>query len=224
MLFKSKRGIVDAYCILTCARVGNGISFRKIQWNGLGTVSIIPQKKVLIPRFTEESIPKLGTERNYMKKISFTKNPAPANRIESLLSSAKRNSEILLLFLFQGTDFGVVFSSVEWFATEFRLLLFCSTKWNSKLSSLPRNGSEQNSESMLIFVPRYRIPSIFLLCGMVRNGIPRVCLFLFHGTGFRAFFSSLRVRRVYVVSVSGCCTAVPGSARPAPNPWIVSIL
>jgi hypothetical protein len=30
---------------------------------------------------------------------------------------------------------------------------------------------------MLIFVPWYRIPSIFLLCGMVRNRIPRVCFF-----------------------------------------------
>jgi hypothetical protein len=28
---------------------------------------------------------------------------------------------------------------------------------------------------------------MFLLCGMIRNGIPRVCLFLYHGT---AFFSS----------------------------------
>jgi hypothetical protein len=52
---------------------------------------------------------------------------------------------------------------------------FCSTEWNSELFSLPRNGSERNSESYAsIFVPRYRIPSIFLFLGMVRNGIPRV--------------------------------------------------
>jgi hypothetical protein len=58
-----------------------------------------------------------------------------------------------------------------------------------------------------IFFPRNGIPSIFLLCGTVRNGIPRVfcsadwftgsdwnseslLLFLFHGTEFREFFSS----------------------------------
>ncbi len=43
-------------------RVGNGISFRKILRNRLGTVFVIPRKKVVIPRSTEESIPQLGTE------------------------------------------------------------------------------------------------------------------------------------------------------------------
>ncbi len=47
--------------------------FEKIPRNRLEMVSIIPRKKVLIPRFTEESIPRLGTEENGMKKISFTK-------------------------------------------------------------------------------------------------------------------------------------------------------
>jgi hypothetical protein len=55
------------------------------------------------------------------------------------------------------------------------------------------------------FFPRNGIPRIFLLCGTVWNGIPRVfvprngsdlnseslLLFLFHGTEFRAFFSSV---------------------------------
>jgi hypothetical protein len=40
-------------------------------------------------KFTEDSIQKLGTEQTYMKKASFTKNPAPANRIERVFSSAK---------------------------------------------------------------------------------------------------------------------------------------
>ncbi len=52
---------------------------------------------------------------------------------------------------------------------------FCSTERNSELFSLPRNGSERNSESFAsIFVPQYGIPSIFLFLGMVRNGISRV--------------------------------------------------
>jgi hypothetical protein len=35
----------------------------------------------------EESIPKLGTERNDMKRIGFTKNPASGNRIDSVFLS-----------------------------------------------------------------------------------------------------------------------------------------
>jgi hypothetical protein len=46
-------------------------------------------------------------------------------------------------------EFRVVFSSAEWFGTEFQV--FSS-----------------------IFVPWHGIPSCFLFCGMVRNGIPRV--------------------------------------------------
>jgi hypothetical protein len=78
-----------------------------------------------------------------------------------------RNSEILLLFLFHGTEFPVVFSSAEGFGTEFR-------------------------QFVSIFVPRNGIPSCFLSRGRVRNRIPRVCfiLFLLHGTEFRVFFSS----------------------------------
>ncbi len=79
---------------------------------------------------------------------------------------------------------------------------FCSAERNYELFSLPRNGLERNSESLLlvlfhgmqfwaffssaewfvtefrefasIFVPLYIIPSIFLFHGLVRNGIPRV--------------------------------------------------
>ena len=79
------------------------------------------------------------------------------------------------LFLFNGTEFWVVFSSVESFGTEFRefasilvprngipscvlfrrrvqnrimgvFFYFCATERNSELFSLPRKGSERNSE------------------------------------------------------------------------------
>jgi hypothetical protein len=36
---------------------------------------------------SEDSIPKLGTERNDMNKWVFTKNPAPSNSIHSVFSS-----------------------------------------------------------------------------------------------------------------------------------------
>ena len=36
------------------------------------------------------------------------------------LNGSKQNYKCFLLFLFHGTEFRVVFSSVEWFGTEFR--------------------------------------------------------------------------------------------------------
>jgi hypothetical protein len=75
------------------------------------------------------------------------------------------------------------------------MYFFCCTEMNSGLCSLPRNGSEWNSENLhgtefrvvfssaegfgtelwelaFIFVPRNGIPSYFLFRGRVRNGIP----------------------------------------------------
>jgi hypothetical protein len=56
--------------------LGLGTEFRseKIPRNRLGTISVIPRKKVLIPNSAEEPIPKLGTERNgaeFREKIKF---------------------------------------------------------------------------------------------------------------------------------------------------------
>ncbi len=76
------------------------------------------------------------------KKISYIKNPAPANSIDSLFSSEKCNSERLAissnlrlqLIFFHGTEFRVGFSSAEWFGTEFQVFCFyfCFTVQNSK--------------------------------------------------------------------------------------------
>ncbi len=93
-----------------------------------------------------------------MKKISYTKNPAPEKPSE-------QNSESLLLFLFHGTEFPEVFAS-----------FFCLMERNFDLFSLPWNGSEQNSKSLL--------------------------LFLFHGTEFRAFFSSAELFRSFMFRVT----------------------
>ncbi len=82
-----------------------------------------------IPRFNEEPIRNLGTEWNDMKKISFAKKPASANRIDG------------------------VFSSETCFGTKFRqdcnqkqsqvATNFFSTEWNSELVSPPRNGLDR---------------------------------------------------------------------------------
>ncbi len=73
------------------AYLGLAAEFRpeKIPRNRLGKVSSLFRVRKCsfrgIPKFTEESIPKLRTEGNGMKKISITKNPAPANRIRDTL-------------------------------------------------------------------------------------------------------------------------------------------
>jgi hypothetical protein len=63
--------------VILFLRVGLTMEFRseKIPRNRLGTVSDIPWKKGLIPRSTEESIPKLEAERKYEENISFKKQP-----------------------------------------------------------------------------------------------------------------------------------------------------
>ncbi len=96
--------------------LGLATEFRseKIPRNRLGTPSVIPRKKVLIPRHSEVYGRVYSEARNGRKwhdKISFTKNPAPANRIDSMFSSETGF----------GTEFRVVVSSAEWFGTEFQV-------------------------------------------------------------------------------------------------------
>jgi hypothetical protein len=62
------------------------------------------------------------------------------------------SSCILPRFVLHGTEFLVVFSSGEWFRTEFR-------------------------EFASIFGPRNGIPSCFLFRRRVQNGIPRICVY-----------------------------------------------
>jgi hypothetical protein len=71
-------------------------------------------------------------------------------------------------------------------------IYICSTERNQNLLPLPRNGSERNSESMLIFVPRYRFPSMFLLCGKVRNGTQEYASFFCFMVQNSEYFSPLR--------------------------------
>jgi hypothetical protein len=108
-------------------------------------------------------------------KISFTTNPAPANRIDSVFSSETCFGTIFREFasIFvprNGIPSCFLFCGMVRSRSPSVCCYFCSTKRNSELFPLPRNGSEFAS----IFVPQYRIQSIFLLCEMVLNGFPRV--------------------------------------------------
>jgi len=142
-------------------------------------VSVIPQKKVLrgIPRFTEESIPKLGRKQNDTKKICLKKSSPSKQNLQRVfirdmlrnkilrvcyyfcskernaelvslpLNGLEQNSKCLLLFFFRGPEFRVVFSSEEWFRTEFREFPVPRNSRNSagtnqlfRLFRLPRNN------------------------------------------------------------------------------------
>ncbi len=141
----------------------------KIPRNRLGTASVIPRSKGSfggIPRFTEESIPKLGKEGNGMKKLVLQKILLQQTELTACLSSET-------CF---GTEFRVVVSSEEWFRTEFQVFAYVFVPRNEipscfLFSQMVQNGIPSVASN---FVPWYRIPSIFLLCGTVWNGIPRI--------------------------------------------------
>jgi hypothetical protein len=150
------------------SRVGNGFSFRK---NSSERFSLFRGRNCSfrgIPRFAEESIPKLGTEGNNMKKL------------------------VLQIILVQQTEFTACFRprhASERNSESLLLQYFCSMEQNSELFFLPRHGSEQNSKCLLLFLfhgtefrvvlssaewyrtefreffPRYKIPSILLGIG-----------------------------------------------------------
>ncbi len=105
---------------------------KEIAWKKI----VLPKILILQTELTACFRPRHASERN----SEFLSLPR---------KGSEQNSKCLLIFLFHGTEFRVVFSSAEWFRMEFRAFA-CN------------------------FVPWYRIPSIFLLCGTVRNGIPRI--------------------------------------------------
>ncbi len=132
-------------------RVGNGISFRKIPRNRLGTVSVIPQQQKNVTKWfvCTSKVSFLTLYRAFREYISIFCCTERNSEFCSLpRNGSERNSENLLLFQFHGTEFRVVFSSEEGFGTEL---------W----------------EFISIFGQRNGIPRCFFFRGRVRNGIPR---------------------------------------------------
>jgi hypothetical protein len=82
----------------------------------------------------------------------------------------------LLRFVLHGTEFRVVFSSAEWFGTEFREFATISVLRNGIPSYFLFRGRVRNGipRACFYFDPRNGIPSCFLFRGRVRNGIPRI--------------------------------------------------
>ncbi len=119
---------------------------------------------MLIPRHSEV----YAREGNGMKKISFTK--------------------ILLqqMQCFCRDSFGTEFR-------EFFKLYFCFTERNSELFSLPRNGSVDRNKilSACFYFCSTEWKKLFSLpCNSSEWNSESLLPFLFHGTEYRAFFSS----------------------------------
>jgi hypothetical protein len=112
--------------------------------------SVIPRKKVLIPRHSE-IYGRVNIEARYVTewKNFFTRILLQQTELRACFrprNASERNSESILLFLLDGTEFRVVFSSVEWFGTEFRVsfdFLFHGTEPNFKLLRSPRIDSKE---------------------------------------------------------------------------------
>ncbi len=88
--------ILHSHC--NVCRVENGISFRKIPRNRLGTVFVIPRKKVLIPRHSKvhgrvNSEARNETERKYAEKNSFRNGQ---NNLTKWFARASSNASIFV--------------------------------------------------------------------------------------------------------------------------------
>jgi hypothetical protein len=139
----------------------------KLPRNRLGTASVIPRKKVLILRhskvygraYFEARNGRKWHEKNlFYKKSCSSKQKSKHVLVRDLVRNGipscylycgtvrNRIPSVCLYFCSTERNSEYFFSSLEWFRTEF--LAFASN-----------------------FVPWYRIPSILLLCGTVRNGI-----------------------------------------------------
>ena len=167
--------VLPSYCVTF--RVGDGISFRKIPRNRLGTVSVIPRKKALIPRHSEfrgraNSEARNGTERNTAEKNSFTKQQQNNFWIIRVLITLQWNTYVTsahyIKYKSMSNEFfpGIPFRSVPSFGIGSsaevgmpRNECFLSRNNGNRSESIPRNffGTKFRSqpylfESFLIFL------------------------------------------------------------------------
>jgi hypothetical protein len=130
-----------------------------------------------MPRSTEESIPKLGTERKYEEKLVFRKSK------NNLTQRFVRTSKVLKCFKTEFREFAGVFVPRNRIPRV--CFYFCYTERNSEHFSLPRN-----SKSLLLFL--FHCSKHFFL---PRNGVEQNSeRFLFHGT------AGIRPERTKIVS------------------------
>ncbi len=136
-------------------------------------------QRLPLPRFVPSCFLFRGRVRNGIPRVCFYFCFTERNSklFSLLLKGSEGNSEILLLFLFHGTELRVVFYSAEGFGREFQEFasIFCSTERNSELLSLPGKGLEQNSEYFL-FRGTAGISSKITICSV--NSVFRGIIYL----------------------------------------------
>jgi hypothetical protein len=149
--------------------IGLGTVFRseKIPRNRLGTVSVIPRKKTLIPRHSEfrgiaNSEVRNGTERNGIprKKLVLRNRSKKLNKMICLSTKSRlflhytRHSESIFLFFVarKGIPNCVLFRGMVRNGIPRICIYFSSTERNSEWFSLPQKGSEQNYGSLFLFL------------------------------------------------------------------------
>ncbi len=142
----------------------------KIPRKRLGTISVIPQKKVLIPRHSEFS----------GRANSEARNRTERNRIP-------RKNEVLRNW--HGLyDYSAIKPGSNWRPHLCKGCMITTTLRNSKMISLYLNSRLFWHYFWNFGLPRF-VLSRFLFCGMVRNGIPTVCFYIFSAERNSELFS-----------------------------------
>ncbi len=155
----------------------------KIPRNRLGTISVIPRKKVLIPRHSEfrgraSSEARNGTERNGIpRKIEVLRNWWPHPCKGCMITTTLRYSKMISPYL-KSRLFWHYFWNFGLLRFVLRRILF---------RRMVRNGIP--TVCFYIF-SRNGIPSCFLFRRRIRKGILRVCLYLMIIIIINLYFSS----------------------------------
>ncbi len=186
------------------SRVGNGISFRKNSAEQTRNSFVIPRKKVLIPGHSDRRVySETRNRRKWHEKNWYKKNPAPANRFDSIFC---RSSELL---------------SLPWNGSEQNskcLQIFFSTERNSELFSPPQNGSDWNSERLhLILFHGKEFRAIFSSAERFDRNSEN---FLFRGTaGIPPKQTNCSVYSVFRGIIFLLEIANPSQLSPLPSPF-----
>jgi hypothetical protein len=143
----------DAYISSTLGYISSTLGYVSsnsygLYKNHLNTVSVRDWRCCVLFRVVFYSAEWFGTE--FLEFFYFSSTKRNSELFSLPLKGSEGNSEILLLFLFHGTEFQVVFSSAK--GVRMGIMKVCFYFWSTE------NG----------------IPSCFLFHGRVRNGIPRI--------------------------------------------------
>ncbi len=210
-----------------------------IPWNRLGTVSVIPRKKLLIPRDSEvhgrvSFEARKGMVWKYTEKKLVLRNSQ--NNFQKLFV---HTSKVVKCFGTEFREFASIFAQRDGIPScmllslprngseSLILLLMHATEFRAFFSSAEWLGTEFR-EIASIFVTLHLIQSIFLLHGIVRKGIPRILryvkkffLLLFHlWTLYKCqYYSFSKIRSLTAAGMASCFYLTPKCQNLFPLVW-----